>query len=137
MKNIRLYYDASAYYKAKAELPNPDGKHCIICNADLPKRRQKYCSDECFMKWWGSIKINNWSEVRKKVRKRDHYTCRRCGITNKELQSKYSSLDVRSNLEVHHIIPISRGGAEFDPANCITLCHNCHKETTKLLAPIG
>jgi len=31
-------------------------------------------------------------------------------------------------LEVHHIRLISEGGNEFDLANCITLCKECHKK---------
>jgi len=30
------------------------------------------------------------------------------------------------DLEVHHIIPISEGGPEFDLDNLITLCFDCH-----------
>jgi 5-methylcytosine-specific restriction endonuclease McrA len=29
-------------------------------------------------------------------------------------------------LEVHHIVPISEGGDEWDPENLVTLCFDCH-----------
>lgn len=126
----RLYYDASKYFAAKAALPAPDGQHCIICHADLPPKRRKYCSDGCFQKWYKTIEIKDWSKVRTQVKKRDHYTCQHCGITRKELEQKYCWDDIRGRLEVHHIIPVSKGGAEFDPGNGITLCHDCHRAVT-------
>jgi len=49
---------------------------------------------------------------REKVLIRDNYTCQICG--NKK------------NLEVHHIIPRSKGGTNV-VENGITLCKNCHK----------
>lgn len=29
--------------------------------------------------------------------------------------------------EVHHVLPIHKGGAIFDPRNLIAVCHACHK----------
>jgi len=49
---------------------------------------------------------------REKVLKRDNYTCQICGS--------------KENLEAHHIIPRSRGGANL-VENGITLCRDCHK----------
>ena len=112
----RVYYDASQYYKEKAKLPSPDGKHCIICGKSLPKYRRKYCSDECLWTWLGTIAVKDWSIVRDLVLERDHHTCQSSTCCSKE------------NLEVHHIIPIHDGGDEFDMDNCITLCHDCHVE---------
>jgi len=109
----RIYYDSSKYYEEKAKLPTPDGIHCIICGKELPPRRRKYCSDECFRNWLKNIKIQNWTQIRHMVLERDNYTCQDCGS--------------RDNLEVHHIKPICEGGDEFDPDNCITLCKNCHR----------
>jgi len=34
-------------------------------------------------------------------------------------------------LEVHHIIPIHKGGDEWDEDNCITHCDKCHKKKHK------
>ena len=66
---------------------------------------------------WQSIcrvergKVTN--KMRFEVYKRDHNRCRKCGSTK--------------NLEVDHIIPISKGGkSTFD--NLQTLCHRCNLE---------
>ena len=54
--------------------------------------------------------------VRPAVLQRDGYRCRVCG----------------SDLypEVDHIVPIERGGAEFDLDNLQVLCKFCHSEKT-------
>ena len=49
--------------------------------------------------------------VRPKVLERDGYKCRECGS--------------RKRLEVHHIVPLSKGGSPW-PKNCKTLCRKCH-----------
>ena len=35
-------------------------------------------------------------------------------------------------LEVDHIIPLHKGGAMFDPANCQTLCKAHHRAKTQI-----
>jgi len=54
---------------------------------------------------------DNWQILRNQILKRDGYRCRICGRTH--------------HLQVHHIIPLSRGGSN-DPSNLITLCVVCH-----------
>jgi len=54
-----------------------------------------------------------WKSVETKIKKRDGYTCRSCGL--------------RVNLTVHHILPRDEGGTEI-PDNLITLCRVCHDE---------
>jgi hypothetical protein len=54
-------------------------------------------------------------ELREKIRKRDNFVCKICGITQNERK-----------MEVHHI--------DYDKQNCdeknlITLCLNCHRKT--------
>ena len=118
----RVGYNNTAYFEAKAKLPKPDGKHCIICGKELPKRRRKYCSDECFNKWYEKILPRmDWSVLREKALKRDHYTCVKCG-------KKYADLRL---MIVDHIVPIALGGKEFDLDNLQTLCWECNKIKTK------
>lgn len=56
-----------------------------------------------------------WKALAKTAKERDKYTCqgRGCGCTD------------RLKLQVHHIIPLSKGGAN-SPRNLITLCVRCH-----------
>jgi len=56
----------------------------------------------------------NWDEIRKKVYRKDGWTCQRCGIRNVKLHA-------------HHLIPLSEGGlGEIE--NLVTLCERCHKD---------
>ncbi len=47
-------------------------------------------------------------------------------LGNPPTQWEQIYIDAPISLEVHHKIPISEGGPEFDMENCITLCHDCH-----------
>ena len=120
----RVVYDSSKYYKEKAKLPKADGVRCIICGTVFNKtdKRRLYCSEKCFSNWYYSIGINSWSELRERVLKRDG-KCVKCNIPVEAIRDQHL---VR--FEVHHIKPISEGGNEFDPDNCITLCYDCHKD---------
>jgi hypothetical protein len=57
---------------------------------------------------------DNWDEIREAVKDRDHHRCTQCDAVDVELH-------------VHHIVPLSRGGAN-DWDNLVTLCDICHKE---------
>ena len=60
---------------------------------------------------------NDWHSRRQTVLDRDDYQCRNCGVNDSEEQ-----------LHVHHIVPISAGGAH-DTTNLATLCKPCHMAT--------
>lgn len=69
---------------------------------------------------WNSLcrvergKVSN--KMRFSIYERDGYRCRKCGIS-----------DRHANLEIDHIIPISKGGkSTYD--NLQTLCHKCNVE---------
>lgn len=102
--------------------------------------RRKFCSKECMAKWQsesgemsGQNNFNykggykryygsDWRPQRRKARKRDNYTCQRCGITEVEMGHA---------LDVHHIIPFRIFGIErYREANhldnLISLCKTCH-----------
>ena len=53
-----------------------------------------------------------WARTRRAVFTRDGYRCRLCGAPGR--------------LECHHVVPLHRGGAQYDPDNCETLCRGCH-----------
>lgn len=53
-----------------------------------------------------------WAKVRAEVLRRDWNACVRCGDPD--------------NLQVHHIVPVSEGGANVI-ANLETLCASCHR----------
>ena len=59
----------------------------------------------------GRVKEGLSDSERKSILKRDDYHCRNC--------------ESESDLEVHHIIPVSQNGTK-DESNLCTLCSNCH-----------
>lgn len=77
------------------------------------KRGNFYVDEEI----WHSICRVERGKVTNKLRfyiyERDGYRCRKCGSEN--------------NLEIDHIIPISKGG-KSTPNNLQTLCHKCNYE---------
>ena len=49
---------------------------------------------------------------RRRILKRDRYTCQICGRTGRE---------------VHHRVPVAVDpGREYDASNCVLLCRACH-----------
>lgn len=65
----------------------------------------------------------SWREQRRQARKRDGYTCCRCGITE---------IDLGIELDVHHIRPFREFGLSHHEEanhldNLISLCNLCHK----------
>jgi 5-methylcytosine-specific restriction endonuclease McrA len=57
------------------------------------------------------IERDQYLELRSKILLRDNFKCQECGYYK--------------HLEVHHIIPRSKGGSD-DPENLVTLCQRCH-----------
>lgn len=114
---MRIGYDFKQFYEEKSKLPKPDGKHCVICNEKLPKYKKKYCSNECYEDWLVRINIRDWIFLRAKHLEKNP-KCIICGENR------------AGELEVDHILPISKGGEEFDSKNLQTLCKNCHQTKT-------
>ena len=116
------------------------------------KRFRNYCKNHTF---WDMREFTNWASLRKKVLKRDKYTCVKCGDNRKEAEVKiirkrainikelidgkckklkYEESEyeeVRGNLIADHIKPIALGGDEWDLKNIQTLCQKCNKIKTK------
>ena len=107
-----------SYWKAKEELlKNRRKGFCLICGAELPKFRRKYCSYGCFQNWFKKFKPPFlWNDFREKALKRDGHKCVKCGDTY--------------GLVVDHIVAIALGGEEFDLNNLQTLCHDCNYSKT-------
>ena len=61
---------------------------------------------------------DRWQRLRKKILKRDGYSCVECSTSRKDVGIEC--------LHVHHILPRSDGG-EDDVSNLITLCEECHR----------
>lgn len=61
-----------------------------------------------------------WSDIRKKILKRDKNICQICGKTGK------------TKLHIHHILKRKNGGEDFFD-NLITVCPSCHPVADKTL----
>ena len=115
-------------------------KICKLCNKDFEvppyEKYRIFCSHRCFSKWiigkfvgkksphWkGGItpKTNlrcssvKWIRLRKKIYKRDNWTCQICG---KKCHKK-------GEIQCHHIIPYNIS-KNHNSKNLITLCVQCH-----------
>lgn len=71
---------------------------------------------------------DNWRDISAKVKAEDGHKCKGVLVRNGKRVRCNSTVD----LEVHHIVPLSRGGTN-KRTNFITLCENCHKKRHKHL----
>ncbi|MFD1635097.1 HNH endonuclease [Haloplanus ruber] len=62
---------------------------------------------------------SDWTKRRREVLRRDDYMCRHCE-RHEEMRGV--------SLEVHHIVPRSRGGSH-EKYNLVTMCQHCHDRT--------
>ena len=58
-----------------------------------------------------------WNALRRKVIRLAGWKCSRCGKAGR--------------LEVHHIVPIAKGGARFALKNLEVICRRCHFDEHK------
>lgn len=125
-------------------------KVCRWCGGELPKNRSAWCSNTCNDKY--ALQVN-WNMMKKHIYLRDKGCCVDCNIEvshtynlDKLLgresfihvgsENKIQALNihrekqkiVRPMSEIHHIIPVSEGGAMWDESNLVTVCHECHKK---------
>jgi len=109
-------------------------ERCLYCGAEIVPPRKLYCTDDCRIEFYRletreDVLTGNadwrflWPSVRDKVLERDNYTCQVCGFKGDSWGS---------NLEVHHIVPLHKGGKCLDPENLITLCKKCHRKTFRI-----
>jgi 5-methylcytosine-specific restriction protein A len=81
-----------------------------------------------------------WMRLKGAIVRRDRFTCQDCGEAFGRTRRKVYEPNLRSgrggyrweSLEVHHIVPRSRGGSDH-PGNLKTLCPSCHRGYTSEL----
>lgn len=68
----------------------------------------------------------NWPAQAELCRERDSYTCQRC-----------QTAPIRSNMVVHHIVPIKEFKGDYETANrldnLVVLCKKCHQQAHREL----
>lgn len=120
MSNARQGYMA----RQPTETPPkfPEG-HCEYCGKELTSRQRRWCKPshghEYYLRYVATT--ITWNDFREGILKRDKYHCTECNKGYRDLNG------IGETLAVHHIVPVIKGGKEFDEDNCITLCTSCHK----------
>lgn len=120
---------------------------CEVCGEEIRKTSSQqdemgnyelenhFCSKECESEWKRSNWVgenhpswhggspdyygNNWIQQRRQARKRDGYTCQRCGVVEDNRQH-----------DVHHIDafdPDEEAEKQNRLENLVTLCRSCHR----------
>ena len=70
-----------------------------------------------------------WRRMSERILIRDHYECQEC---KKKLKSGIRT-KIKPATQVHHIVPVSRGG-RHNKENLMALCRSCH---TKIHHELG
>lgn len=98
---------------------NKSNRYDIILDIDNLNNFVQYLSDRVkFRKSVAGQRALMTSKLREKIKKRDNYTCKKCGL----------SINDEKNLllEIDHIIPLSKGGLTTEE-NLQTLCWKCNR----------
>jgi len=110
---------------------------CRVCKEECPGRRRTYCSENCKKIANATQKFFLWKTLRKKVLKRDNWTCQECGENKQDkidhfkeekpdLVERMGEPDFDHKFHADHIKPVSKGGKVFDMDNLQVLCEDCN-----------
>jgi hypothetical protein len=115
---------------------------CWWCGKSIEqgKRQRHYCRGKshddftsCFREYHRHF---DWNYAYDWALHRSGHKCQNCGKI--ETSIPWGSNGARSNLEVHHIVPLEGSIRVFSiynvPCNLIVLCRDCHMEWHKLMA---
>lgn len=127
---VRKYFEYHEDFEFEPK-KNEKGEYvCLNCGVSLAfnKRRRKWCSDKCNVEYYEKH-TSSWNIIRWKAFERDDFKCQNCGIE----VFLYPKVAYNApNMAVgDHIIPIWKGGAEFDLNNVQTLCYKCSQKKTR------
>lgn len=100
---------------------------CKWCGEKLKnKRQQSFCGTKCserynrILIWQNTVPKVPWCAI-----VRDRFACTECGESGLYKNEYGIYIPASVGLEVHHIVPISKGGTDrLD--NLETLCTTCH-----------
>jgi len=78
------------------------------------------------------VKARFWQSLALRILERDGYACQDCGR-----EFDHNTTQRWNEVEVHHIIPRTKGGSDH-PKNLKTVCAKCHRKyTDELLGELG
>ncbi len=85
---------------------------CRMCGARLSGLKRSFCGRRCLRDFFMQTE---WARVRKVIFHRDGQICMKCGRRLKE-----------DDFHVDHIVPLAKGGAEWDLSNLELSCAPCN-----------
>ena len=85
---------------------------CRMCGARTPSNRYTFCSPRCLRDFFMRT---DWSRIRQIVYLRDGGRCMKCG-------RRVS----KGSFHVDHVIPLAKGGDEWDLDNLELSCPECN-----------
>lgn len=75
---------------------------------------------------WEGGSDSRWRAFRLTILERDRYRC--------QIQARgCTTLALPAGGHVDHIVPLSRGGAKYDPSNCRAACPPCNTSRSRAL----
>ena len=118
-------------------LARPAEGGCRWCGSPLPKGRRAWCAERCSRDFWTN---HWWTLARRAAKRRDRYTCARCGHRPPPRPARGAALRawkrrrVDERLEVNHLVPCLGAHGELSCShhlgNLETLCAPCHRALT-------
>lgn len=91
------------------------GRHlCRVCGSVLTGRKTSFCGPRCLRDFFMKT---DWERVRNVIWIRDGGMCMKCGKKMLKTKDKW---------HVDHIVPITKGGAEWDLDNLELSCAKCN-----------
>lgn len=102
-----------ANYETFPYLTDENGNNlCRTCRKPLNSKRKTFCNQRCIRDFFMKT---DWKRVQKVIYARDGGICMKCG---KEVS--------KDNFHVDHIVPVSKGGDEWDLENLELSCPECN-----------
>ena len=131
-------------FSSKPETTQSDSirVRCTQCSRKTPVPRWfekeglelHFCGEKCKKRWQddhrSDVKLKgrpdyrggNWQTVSRRIRERDAFRCRSCGVSEEDLGRQ---------MDVHHVVPF-RAFSSSERANrednLISVCPSCHKK---------
>lgn len=122
-KDKSRYCSRECMYSGLSERYSGDGNHQYGLRGEANSTYGKVGPDA--PNWQGGSAwrtMEEWFEARKAALDRDGWVCQQCGMPNDEHVERFNH-----SLHVHHLTPVSDGGAKFDLDNLQTICAECHE----------
>ena len=97
-------------------------RHNVLVENPHP---QSYASYILLKKDYSLFEMRVWLKFRKHVLKSRELTCVYCGKKNLKMSTPRGR-ELGSLATLDHVMPISKGGAKYDPKNLVVACHTCN-----------